>query len=60
MALKPDMLRRQKVLVLYLQTSALDSGVVGWARYDGTGATIFCSKETKAQQEAVSIYAGRG
>ena len=39
MALKPDMLRRQKVLVLYLQTSALDSGVVGWARYDGTGET---------------------
>ena len=39
MALKPDMLSRQKVLVLYLQTSALDSGVVGWARYDGTGET---------------------
>lgn len=28
---------RQQVLVLYLQTSALDSGVIGWARYDGTG-----------------------
>ena len=27
------------MLVLYLQTSALDSGVVGWARYDGTGET---------------------
>ena len=23
--------------MLYLQTSALDSGVVGWSEYDGTG-----------------------
>ena len=30
---------RQQVLVLYLATSALDSPVIGWARYDGTGAT---------------------
>ncbi|MBO1332699.1 hypothetical protein [Streptomyces sp. VRA16 Mangrove soil] len=30
---------RQQVLVLYLSTSALDSWVVGWARYDGTGRT---------------------
>lgn len=30
---------RQQVLVLYLSTSALDSAVVGWARYDGTGGT---------------------
>ncbi|MDQ1066579.1 hypothetical protein QFZ32_002019 [Streptomyces canus] len=30
---------RQRVLVLYLSTSALDSPVVGWARYDGTGRT---------------------
>ncbi|WP_212913987.1 hypothetical protein [Streptomyces sp. TS71-3] len=30
---------RQQVLVLYLSTSALDSRTVGWARYDGTGAT---------------------
>ncbi len=28
---------RQQVLVLYLETSALDSGVVAWSRYDGTG-----------------------
>lgn len=31
------MARRQKVLVLYLATSALDSGVLGWSMYDGTG-----------------------
>jgi hypothetical protein len=30
---------RQQVLVLYLATSALDSGVVGWSTYDGTGRT---------------------
>lgn len=28
---------RQQVLVLYLATSALDSPVVAWAWYDGTG-----------------------
>lgn len=30
---------RQQVLVLYLATSALDSPVVGWSVYDGTGST---------------------
>lgn len=30
---------RQQVLVLYLLNSALDSYVVGWSRYDGTGTT---------------------
>lgn len=29
---------RQQVLVLYLTSSALDTPVVGWSRYDGTGA----------------------
>ena len=33
------MTTRQQVLVLYLDTSALDSWVKGWARYDGTGST---------------------
>jgi hypothetical protein len=28
---------RQQVLVLYLETSALDGRVVGWSFYDGTG-----------------------
>lgn len=32
-------LLRQKVLVLYLANSALDSPVVGWSLYDGTGRT---------------------
>ncbi|MEQ8857058.1 MAG: hypothetical protein RIC56_00285 [Pseudomonadales bacterium] len=29
---------RQQVLVLYLENSALDSRVVGWSVYDGSGA----------------------
>lgn len=29
--------RRQKILVLYLGNSALDSRVKGWTLYDGTG-----------------------
>ena len=28
---------RQQVLVLYLATSALDTEVIGWSLYDGTG-----------------------
>ena len=30
---------KQQILVLYLKTSALDTEVVGWASYDGTGGT---------------------
>ena len=30
-------MRRQQVLVLYLQNSALDAKVVSWAIWDGTG-----------------------
>jgi len=29
---------RQQVLILYLADSALDSAVLAWSRYDGTGA----------------------
>ena len=32
--------QRQKVLILYLADSALDSHVVGWSAYDGTGETL--------------------
>jgi hypothetical protein len=31
---------RQQVLFLYLSTSALDSDVIGWSSYDGTGRTV--------------------
>ena len=33
----PIGLQRQKILVLWLQDSALDSGVVAWSLWDGTG-----------------------
>lgn len=33
-----DTTLRQQVLVLYTATSALDSRVIGWSSYDGTGA----------------------
>jgi hypothetical protein len=29
-------MRRQKLLVLYLNSSALDARVIGWAQYDGS------------------------
>lgn len=32
--------RRQKVLVLYLSNSALDSKVLAWSIYDGTGKEV--------------------
>jgi hypothetical protein len=35
----PAPVLRQQVLVLYLLNSALDSYVVGWSQYDGTGRT---------------------
>ncbi len=31
------MAKRQKLLILYLADSALDSPVIAWSRYDGTG-----------------------
>ena len=31
--------QRQKVLILYLASSALDTPVVAWSIYDGTGKT---------------------
>ncbi len=37
---------RQQVLVLYLQTSALDSAVIGWSQYDGTGQTLHMAGDT--------------
>ena len=32
---------RQKLLILYLGNAALDSSVVGWSIYDGTGKETF-------------------
>ena len=34
------------MLVLYLETSALDSAVVGWSRYNGSGAEQFMAGDS--------------
>ncbi|HEY8742513.1 MAG TPA: hypothetical protein VIU62_05415 [Chloroflexota bacterium] len=39
---------RQQVLTLYLSNSALDSSVVGWALYDGTGKTAHTTGDSDA------------
>jgi hypothetical protein len=37
---------RQKVLILYLSNSALDSPVKGWTIYDGTGQDSFTTGDS--------------
>ncbi len=38
--------RRQKVLILYLRNSALDSEVRGWTVYDGTGQEAYTTGDS--------------
>ena len=54
-----DMPMRQQVLVLYLQTSALDSGVVGWARYDGSAQTTPMAGDSDQHPYASGVAAMR-
>ena len=37
---------RQKVLILYLADASLESHVIAWARYDGTGETLHMSGDS--------------
>ena len=37
---------RQQILVLYLASSALDTPVIAWANYDGTGRTRHSAGDT--------------
>ncbi len=48
---------RQQVLVLYLATSALDSEVVGWSRYDGTGRTSPTTGDAEEPPYATGVAA---
>ncbi|MGP4111533.1 hypothetical protein ACTWP5_11520 [Streptomyces sp. 4N509B] len=50
---------RQQVLVLYLATSALDSEVIGWARYDGTGRTARTTGDSEDPPYATGLDALR-
>jgi hypothetical protein len=48
---------RQQVLVLYLATSALDTAVVGWSSYDGTGATDHMAGDSETPPYATGLDA---
>ncbi len=39
-------IQRQKILVLYLANSALDSSVKGWSIYDGTGRAHYTTGDS--------------
>lgn len=53
--LQPDV--RQQVLVLYLETSALDSEVVGWSRYDGAAQTLYMAGDSNEPPYATGLAA---
>jgi hypothetical protein len=48
---------RQKVLVLYLKNSALDSPVLAWAEYDGTGRTLRMAGDADTPPYATGLAA---
>lgn len=50
---------KQQVLVLYLQTSALDTAVVAWAHYDGTGETRHMSGDDDTPPYRTGLHALR-
>ena len=51
---------RQKVLVLYLANSALDSPVIGWAEYDGTGQVLHMAGDADTPPYATGLAALQG
>jgi hypothetical protein len=50
-------MRRQRVLVLYLSTSALDAPVIAWSRYDGTGERRHMAGDEEAPPYATGLDA---
>lgn len=51
--------KRQQVLVLYLQTSALDSGVIGWSQYDGRGEAQYMAGDQDTPPYKTGLHALR-
>ena len=47
----------QQLLVLYLSTSALDSDVLGWAEYDGTGREAHTTGDSLERPYATGLDA---
>lgn len=54
-----SLMQRQQVLVLYLRNSALDSGVVAWARYDGSGRETHMAGDSEEPPYASGLAALR-
>lgn len=50
---------RQRVLVLYLNSSALDSKVIAWANYDGTGHSRPMAGDESEPPYATGVHALR-
>ena len=50
---------RQKVMVLYLANSALDSPTIGWAVYDGTGETLHMAGDSDTPPYSTGLAALR-
>jgi len=48
---------RQQVLVLYLETSALDSEVIGWSQYDGTARHLHMAGDSEEPPYATGLDA---
>ncbi|MEV8117063.1 hypothetical protein AB0O69_19565 [Streptomyces xiamenensis] len=55
----PGATLRQRILVLYLSTSALDSDVLGWAFYDGSGRTSPTTGDAEEPPYATGVAALR-
>ena len=55
----PLPMKRQRVLVLYLRSSALDSGVVAWAQYDGSGVRRHMAGDSAEPPYATGVAALR-
>lgn len=52
-------MKRQRILVLYLRSSALDSGVVAWAEYDGSGTKTHMAGDSQKPPYASGLAALR-
>ena len=50
-------MQRQQVLVLYLRNSALDSGVLAWAVYDGSGRQTHMAGDSEQPPYATGLAA---
>lgn len=49
--------QRQKILILYLGNSALDSRVKGWTVYDGTGKENYTTGDSETPPYETGLHA---